>query len=134
MNLPINPSKSLARLNPQLFGISEGLKPKNGEAVVPERKLHDQIEALARENGWLYVHSRMDCPSTIQVGFPDFALFLPGSKTIFLECKRPGGKPTTAQLAKLAHARKLGFVAEIVTSMEEVMRAISSHENPPHPA
>jgi hypothetical protein len=124
MNLPINPSKSLARLNPQLFQGGIHRPASSIKQPESERALHDQIEALARENGWLYVHSRMDCPSTIQVGFPDFALFLPGSKTIFLECKRPGGKPTTAQLAKLAHARKLGFTAEIVTSMEEVLKAI----------
>jgi hypothetical protein len=124
MELPVNPSKSLARLNPQLFGVSEQLRSKANDASVPERKLHDAIEAYARQRGWLVCHSRMDAPSTIAVGFPDFVIFMPEARAVFLECKRAGGKTTTAQLAKILHAQRLGFVAEIVTTFSDAILAM----------
>jgi len=90
-----------------------------------ERDLHDQIEAHCLSNGWLYIHSRMDKPSTIQVGTPDFIIFEPMAITTFIECKARNGKTTTKQLEKLAHAKKLGYTAEAVDNFEsflEVMR------------
>lgn len=120
-------SETFKRLNPHLDDGRVSRVECRGIPVaeLPERKLHDQIEAYARARGWLYVHSRMDMASTIAVGFPDFALFMDGGVAVFLECKRPGGKATTAQLAKLAQARRLGFSAEIVTSMGEALAAIA---------
>lgn len=121
MEIPTG-SKSFARLNPHLF-----VEQRPRAAAVPverERDLHDQIEDYCRARGWFYAHSRMDAPSTIAVGFPDFAIFMPGARTVFLECKRPGGKATPAQMQKLAHARKLGFVAETVESLEAALAAI----------
>jgi len=126
VELPINPSKSLARLNPELFGhrvIYKG-DPKLIEEIKRERDLHDQIEDYCRARGWFYVHSRMDRASTIAVGFPDFGIFMHGARTVFLECKRPGEKATIKQLEKIAHARKLGFVAEVVESMDGALEAI----------
>ena len=122
MELPTG-SKSFARLNPHLFDVGRPTIRQN-RMVERERDLHDQIEALCRARGWLYVHSRMDAPSTIAVGHPDFTMFLPGAMTVFLECKRPGEKATTEQLAKLAHARKLGFTAEIVEDMPATLAII----------
>jgi VRR-NUC domain len=124
VTLPENPSASLTRLNPHLFGVKAETGKLKLETLTRERELHDQIVA----RGWLVCHSRMDMASTVAVGFPDFVIFMPGARTVFLECKRAGGKATTAQLAKLAHARKLGFRAEIVTSMEEVCAALA-HED-----
>ncbi len=122
MELPINPSKSLARLNPQLFATVQ--RARSGNPVERERDLHDAIEAYARERGWLVCHSRMDCASTIAVGFPDFVIFLPERRAVFLECKRAGGKTTTEQLAKILHAQRLGFVACVVDNLADAILAI----------
>lgn len=96
-------------------------KPTN-KAVERERDLHDDIEAHCREQGYLYRHDRMDMPTTGQVGWPDWSIFLPNTKVIFLECKSRKGKATTAQLACLAHAKKFGFRAEIVDNFADAKK------------
>ncbi len=117
-------SEATRKRNPEFFGITaKAVVPS--KAVVKERDLHEEIEEYCKGQGWLICHSRMDRPSTIAVGFPDFAIFMPGARTCFLECKAPGKKATTEQLAKLAHAKKLGFIAEIVESMEAAREAIA---------
>jgi len=130
MELTDLPAAKLARLNPHLFSSpSQPLKAESekrkAETICRERDLHDQIERLARARGWLVSHARMDRASTIAVGFPDFVIFQPNGRAVFLECKRPGGKATPEQLATLAHARKLGFVAEIVESLDAALAVLA---------
>ena len=122
MNLPANPSESFKRRNPGLFPV---FMAAGKAGVERERDLHDDIDQHCRERGYLVCHSRMDMASTIAVGWPDFVCFMPGMAVVFLECKARGGKPTTGQLAKLAHARKLGFVAEIVDNLEDAVAAMN---------
>ena len=95
-----------------------------GGRVQRESDLHDDIERHCREKGYLYIHSRMDRESTIQVGHPDWTIFMPDHKACFIECKKRGAKATTGQLSKIAHARKLGFVAEIVDNFEDAKSAM----------
>ena len=125
--LPQNPSESTRRMNPHLWPAfyAAGIAAAGTAGVARERDLHDQIDAYCRERGYLVCHSRMDAPSTVAVGFPDFVVFLPGARSCFLEAKARGGKATTKQLAKLAHARKLGFVAEIVDNIEDAVAAMT---------
>ena len=125
MGLPTNPTASVLRLNPELFGrrvapVAAAERPDD------EAELHDQIESYCNARGWLICHSRMDKPSTIAVGFPDFTIHMHGARTVFLECKAPGKKATVEQLRKLAHARKLGFIAEIVENMDSALAAIAA--------
>lgn len=91
-----------------------------------ERDLHDELDEYCRAAGYLVIHARMDMPSTIAVGHPDFTICMPGAVTCFVECKAPGGKTTVEQLRKVAHAKKLGFVAEIVDDMPGALAAMSS--------
>lgn len=90
------------------------------DAVEMESDLRDDLEALCKSRGWLYIRARSDKRSTIAVGWPDFSIFMEHGKSCFLELKRKGGKATTEQLATIAHLKKLGHVAEIVQSMSEV--------------
>lgn len=94
------------------------------KSITQERDLHDAIEAYCRARGYLYIHARMDVPSTIQVGHPDFTIFMPGQKCCFIECKRPGKKATIEQLGKVAHAKKLGFIAAIIDNFDEAKALI----------
>lgn len=89
-----------------------------------ERDLHDDIIDLCRQQGWYYIHSRMDRRSTVQVGAPDFVIALPGGKTVWLECKRKGGKVTTSQQGTLLQLKLLGHIASVVYSLEEVKAAL----------
>ena len=86
------------------------------DRVLPslEADLHDQVESFCREWGWWYLHSRMDRRTTVAVGALDFCIAKPEGRVLWLELKRRGGKATPAQLATIAHLRKLGHTAEIV--------------------
>ena len=51
---------------------------------------------------------------------PDRLVLLPGGKVMFVECKRPGGKPTQLQAAEHKRLRDLGFEVLVVDSMDAV--------------
>ena len=49
---------------------------------------------------------------------------MPMAMTVFLECKAKGGKTTVEQLAKISHARKLGYIAEVVDNFTDAYQVI----------
>lgn len=51
-----------------------------------------------------------------RINKPDRLVMLPGGKTIFVECKRPGEKPRQGQLREHERLRKLGFRVEVLDS------------------
>lgn len=93
-------------------------------AVDREGDLHDEIIKHCESKGYLFFHQRMDKPSHGPAGFPDFVIFTPMAMTYFIEAKAKGGKTSTEQLAKLAHARKLGYTAEVVDNFEDAKKVI----------
>ena len=53
---------------------------------------------------------------------PDRLVTLPGGRIIFAELKRPGGKPTDAQLRDHEKRRLLGADVRVIDSIEQVNR------------
>lgn len=51
---------------------------------------------------------------------PDRLVLLPGGHALFVECKRPGAKPTPAQVREHERMRALGFAVVVVDSKEAV--------------
>lgn len=49
---------------------------------------------------------------------PDRLVLLPGKKMIFVECKRPGAKPTEAQEREHQRIRDLGFDVYVMDAKE----------------
>lgn len=82
-----------------------------GKSAIRERDLHDLIIAFC--NGqwprWKFIHARMDQKSTVAVGAQDFTIFAPGGECWLIECKRPGSKMTTEQLAWKKEMDLLGW-------------------------
>ncbi len=129
MSQPINlppgygsDSPSFRKRNPHLFPQFTPAAPSKGDVM--EGDLHDEFETWLIANGWLYRHDRMDKPTTGQVGWPDFSLFMPGRLACFIEFKRPGAKTTVAQNGKLAHARKFGFAAEVCDNVPAAQNVV----------
>ena len=125
-----NPFSSWSTLDVELHNARVSGKPilahkPTSKAVESENDLHKEIIEYCERQGWLYIHARMDMPSTIQVGHPDLSIFMPGRKVVFIECKARKSKTSDEQLIKVAHARKLGFVAEIVDNFGDALAAIN---------
>lgn len=60
--------------------------------------------------------------SSTPPGFPDLLGVIPGSgRACFVECKRPGNKPTKAQTAFLAIVKAKGAVAYWADSVESAL-------------
>ena len=85
-----------------------------------ESDLHDKVEEYCRTRGWYYIHSRMDRKTTTRIGAPDFVIALATGRTLWLELKRRGGKPTTPQLAALAQLNHLGHTTLVSDNWHEV--------------
>ena len=52
---------------------------------------------------------------------PDRLCLLPGGRLLFVECKRPGAKPTKLQAAEHERMRALGFEVVVVDSKEAAL-------------
>lgn len=94
-------------------------------AVSSERELHDMIEAECRARGWYYVRSRMDRPTTVGVGAPDFVIAADDGRTFWIEAKAGRNKPTIEQLGVRAALLKLGHTHAIVRSIDEFLAVVS---------
>lgn len=84
-----------------------------------EAELHEAILAYCRSKGWRVVHSRLDRPSTAQIGTPDFVIATYDGRTIWVEAKTRKGKLSTEQNAWLMALRSLGHHAGVVRCLQE---------------
>ena len=88
---------------------------------IREKKIHDQILAECAARQWLVIHSRMDMPSSVAIGCPDFVILTEGGRTLLVEAKSRTGKLRPEQRAWLAWAQKLGHPAAVVRSLQEFL-------------
>lgn len=51
---------------------------------------------------------------------PDRLITLPGNRIEFVECKRPGGKPTAKQLLDHNKRLRLGCLVRVIDSLEAI--------------
>ena len=61
-------------------------------------------------------------------GFPDRTVFLRDGRVLFLEFKRPGGKPSLHQLDWIQRLKAYGHRPLIVYSVEEAKQAVEDAE------
>ncbi len=70
---------------------------------------------------WKCIHARTDKKSTIGEGVHDFTIFAPGGRTLCIECKMPGKKPTEAQQVWATELSMLGHMVYVVTTFQEFL-------------
>ena len=58
-------------------------------------------------------------------GIPDLLILVPGGKAVFVEVKKPGGKPSKLQEYYISQLRLLGFTAFWSCSVDDVVTAVS---------
>ena len=105
-------------------------QPDDVEGVKLERDLHDKIEEELKRRRWYYVHSRMDKPTTTQLGVTDFVIAIPATKdgpaeTLWLEAKRHGAKLTKDQNIVRHILLASSHHHEVVYSMKQFIEIIS---------
>lgn len=96
-------------------------QPIVADGVSDESALHDAILGECQRRGWIAFHSRMDRPSTLMRGAPDFLILADGGAVILVECKTKTGKLSTEQSAVIAWARKLEHTVHVVRSLDEFL-------------
>ncbi len=97
--------------------------PDNWTAIVEP----DEMLDIFSGDNVLKVFAKLEKDQTS--GFADVIALGPGGKTIFLEVKKPGEKPTSEQKFFLLFMRRLGFVAEVVDSVGAIEKLISKIES-----
>ena len=121
----------------EMSAIPKGYIERDGElhkapsqSAPLESELHQSIEAYCKQRRWYYVHSRMDARTTTAKGVPDFIIALPSGRTLWIECKRKGGKPTSEQLGAHQWLRSLSHEARIVWTFDEFIEATEAQRIP----
>lgn len=100
---------------------------KIGAAVASEIKLHEAIMAWcdAQWPQWIYIHARMDAPTTTECGSPDFIIFAPEGRVFCIECKAKDKKQSYAQLCWEARLKMLKWhVYKVVRNMDEFLEVV----------
>lgn len=90
--------------------------------------LHEQIMQHCNSQWprWKYIHSRTDQKSTVEVGSHDFTVFIPGGKTLCVECKAKGGKFSNEQLAWAHEMKALGHSVYGVYSLNQFLELVAT--------
>jgi len=108
-------------------------KPSCSVGVEREIKdLHEPIMAYCNRQ-WpriKYIRARSDMPSGITVGCHDFTLFLPGNRTLCIECKKKDGKVSVEQAGWIKEMAMLEHIVHIVRSMEEFYALVEKQGTP----
>ena len=89
-----------------------------------ERDLQDRIAKHCRDNGWLYIQSRMDRATTTVKGTPDFVILMNAGTGVLIECKVGKAKLTPEQSAWKLHAENLGHTVHVVRSFKEFLEVV----------
>jgi len=114
--------------------IQRGDKPiTTTEVENIESSFQKKIVDWLTERGWQFVRSRMDRPTTTEIGVPDFIIAAPGGITFWVECKARTNKPSNAQRGWAKQLQMLGHKHAFVWNMTDFLTAVGSiglNENP----
>jgi Holliday junction resolvase len=80
-----------------------------------ESNIQTSIKKYLETNGWMVIK----LIQTSVNGIPDL-MCLKNGRTVFIEVKQPGKKPTDLQQYRIEKLHKNGFEAFVVTSLQEV--------------
>ena len=87
-----------------------------------ERDIENYLrEQVKRIGGRAY---KFESPGN--AGVPDRLVLLPGGRTVFVEMKAPGKKPSVLQRAQIRRIKNLGHTAVVIDSKTRVDDFISS--------
>lgn len=91
-------------------------KPAERGKIMLESRVEGKLVREVKRNGGLAL--KWVCPGV--AGVPDRIVLFPGGRIVFVELKRPGGKPRPLQVRFLNWLRKMGFNVDILDTLEGV--------------
>jgi hypothetical protein len=119
----------VAAHNARVAGVRLDMGPP-ADAVDREDSLHDFVLDECRRRGWICLHGSMAHRARRTEAEPDCVALASHGRTILLELKSKTGKPTPAQLALAAWAKKLGHEHSFARSESEVLAALDGTNYP----
>jgi hypothetical protein len=97
----------------------------------PESKLQGFIREYCAERKWPCLCGSMAEATHRTLGELDFTIPMPEGRTLFIECKRKGGKLSAAQWDMMVWLRLLGHEAYMVDSREHFLKIINTPKQCP---
>lgn len=91
--------------------------------MTPEGKILSKLTKWLRERGVRFI--RLALQPSVQRGWPDLCVLVPGGAPLFLELKRPGGVASPTQLLRMEELRNAGYLVEICDSFDAAARAVT---------
>ena len=85
-----------------------------------ESKIESDFAKWVRGQGGLFLKLAL----LGMMGFPDRTILMPGGRVFFLEFKTPTGRVSPQQDYWIERLRALGFVAEVVRSLDEAVSIV----------
>lgn len=100
----------------------ESRKRKKESIVESEKDVERYLVKQCMNEGWI----PLKYSSGISTGYPDRCILIPGGRTVWVEVKTTGQKPTKLQQLRLRQLEQIGFSTRVVDSKAEVDRMIST--------
>lgn len=129
-NLPDNIRKCLPQSEKQKLG-KAGLTMAEITAkseVVAEREMHKQFSNWLNLHRIFFIHSRMDRPSSQNLGVPDFVFSVLRKSTAIpaaVEFKTPSGVLSDDQLTCIARMQDNGWMVRVAKSVDGAIRFVT---------
>jgi len=92
-----------------------------------ERELQNEMRNLLEQRELFYLWQRMDKPTRMRRGIPDFIIFLRGRTPLLVEAKTAKGNVSDEQTATFMEInRKTGMPVNVIRSFEDFVRLLDA--------
>lgn len=124
--LPDSMLRLMSKEDRQSIGQSTASEAQQKWKKREEKKMHQTFEQDLIRRKWPYIHSRMDKPSTIRKGWPDFTVMHAG-KVVCIELKALGGVLSEDQRQCIAELRCDNTPVMVTEDIGEAIRFAVDH-------
>lgn len=88
-----------------------------------ESKIQSDILHMVRHDWKWYAHKN-DPDASVSKGWPDLTVFIPGGRTVFIETKKPGEKPSRTQRFVTESLIAQGFPVYVIDNLGHAVRVL----------
>src|SRR4030095_3377581 len=122
--IELNRSRHAKGLNRDPNTDGDSTTNPTGEELNRESHLHHQIINWLNDNRILFFHGSTAHKTKRKEGERDFVVALPHGKTLWIECKRPGGKLSQEQFIVQQRLKTAGHLHYVIRSFRDFLETI----------